>query len=150
VGVTQIMLDRHSLLPMLGVAAELNSLLSVQVLESGAFHNLGTIISVTSNASYGTSVLQMRVQTDKEESRSEIRQGSIGIVPLAVGQTARLSLHPLHRADIGAGPGRAQVITVSGGALGVVIDARGRPVQLPSDAVRRRELYKKWLWTLGG
>ena len=36
------------------------------------------------------------------------------------------------------------------GALGVVIDARGRPLQLPSDAVRRRELFKKWLWTLGG
>jgi hypothetical protein len=31
-----------------------------------------------------------------------------------------------------------------------VIDARGRPLQLPSDAVRRRDLFKKWLWTLGG
>ena len=41
-------------------------------------------------------------------------------------------------------------ITVTGGALGVVIDARGRPLNLSTDAVRRRELMKKWLWTLGG
>jgi hypothetical protein len=32
----------------------------------------------------------------------------------------------------------------------VVIDARGRPLRLPSDAARRRELLKKWLWTVGG
>ena len=29
---------------------------------------------------------------------------------------------------------------MTGGALGVVIDARGRPLQLPSDSVRRRDL----------
>jgi hypothetical protein len=40
-------------------------------------------------------------------------------------------------------------LKVQGGALGVVIDARGRPLRLPSDAGRRMELFKKWLWTLG-
>ena len=42
------------------------------------------------------------------------------------------------------------VVTVSGGALGVVFDGRGRPLTLPADGGRRRELIKKWLWTLGG
>jgi hypothetical protein len=32
----------------------------------------------------------------------------------------------------------------------VVFDGRGRPLNLPADAVRRRELIKKWRWTLGG
>jgi hypothetical protein len=32
----------------------------------------------------------------------------------------------------------------------LVIDARGRPLVLPDDAERRYELFKKWLWTLGG
>ena len=40
--------------------------------------------------------------------------------------------------------------TVTGGAMGVVIDARGRPLNLPSDPVRRRELIKKWYHTVGG
>jgi hypothetical protein len=151
VGVTQFMLDRNNLLPMLGVAVEQNNLLPVQVLESGAFHNLGTTISVVSNASYGTPVLRARMlYADKNEARVEVKQGSLEALPLALGQTARLSLQPQHRADIAFGPGRAQTITVNGGALGVVIDARGRPLELPSDAVRRRDLFKKWIWTLGG
>jgi hypothetical protein len=39
---------------------------------------------------------------------------------------------------------------VTGGALGIVFDGRGRPLDMPSDPVRRRELIKKWNWTLGG
>jgi hypothetical protein len=41
-------------------------------------------------------------------------------------------------------------VRVVGGALGVVIDARGRPLRIPEDIGRRRDLFKKWLWTLGG
>jgi hypothetical protein len=32
----------------------------------------------------------------------------------------------------------------------VVFDARGRPLGFTPDLARRRELIKKWLWTLGG
>lgn len=151
VGVTRILLDRNGLLPMLGAAAEQNALLPVQVIESGAFHNLGWAVSVVSNVSYGTPILRARLYyADRNEARLDVKYGSLEALPLPLGQTAQLSLQPLHRADIGFGPGRAQTITVEGGALGVVIDARGRPLHLPSDAVRRRELFKKWLWTLGG
>ncbi|MFH1524569.1 MAG: hypothetical protein ABIF04_06365, partial [Chloroflexota bacterium] len=64
----------------------------------------------------------------------------------------RLYLQPLHHADVGFGPGRTREsgIPVTGTALGVVIDARGRPLRLPLDAGQRRELLKKWLWALGG
>jgi hypothetical protein len=151
VGMTNFMLDRDNLLPMLGVAAEHNNLLPVQVLESAPFHNIGTTISLVSNAAYGTPILRASLlQPDKNEIGLEIKYGALEALPLAFGQTAKLSLQPLHRADVGFGPGRGQTVTVNGGALGVVIDARGRPLQLTSDAVRRRELFKKWLWTLGG
>jgi len=56
----------------------------------------------------------------------------------------------LNRSDIGNGPGRNATVQVVGGVMGVVIDARGRPLNLPEDSVRRRELFKKWLWSVGG
>lgn len=150
-GIVQIMLDPNNLLPMLGMAAEVNNLLAVQALESGAFQNLGTAVSVVSDAPYGTPILQARLKHGgRNETRLEVKQGALEALPLAVGQAAQLNLHPLHRADIGYGPGRPHTTTIHGGALGMVIDARGRPLQTPSDAVRRRELFKKWLWTLGG
>jgi hypothetical protein len=76
--------------------------------------------------------------------------GGLEILPLGIGQTARIDLKPLQRSDIGNGPGRNASVQVSGGVMGVVIDARGRPLVLPEDPVRRRELLKKWLFSVGG
>jgi hypothetical protein len=39
---------------------------------------------------------------------------------------------------------------VEGGALGLVIDARGRPIVLPAEAERRRAQVQKWYWDIGG
>jgi hypothetical protein len=151
VGITSIILDQNNLLPLLGAAAEFNQLMPVQVLESGAFMSLGTIVSVISSASYGLPVLRARLTYDDgSEANAEVKFGGLEILPLALGQTARLTLQPLQRSDIGNGPGRNATLEVAGGVMGVVIDARGRPLALPEDPVRRRELIKKWLWSVGG
>jgi hypothetical protein len=120
-------------------------------LESGAFMSLGTIVSVISPASYGMQVLRARLTyEDGTDARAEVKFGGLEILPLGMGQTARLTLQPLHRSDIGNGPGHNATVQVTGGVMGVVIDARGRPLVLPEDPVRRRELFKKWLWSVGG
>ncbi|MBN1305480.1 MAG: glutamate mutase L [Anaerolineales bacterium] len=151
VGVTTITLDQNRLLPILGVAGEKNTLLPIQVLESGAFLNTGTVISVISSTSFGTPVLRATlIYNDGNEVNTEIKFGNLEIMPLKQGLTAKLKLQPLRRADVGLGPGRGGIIPVGGGALGVIIDARGRPIQLPEDPGRRRELIKKWTWTVGG
>jgi len=151
VGITSIILDQNNLLPLLGAAAESNQLMPVQILESGAFMSLGTIVSVISSASYGLPVLRARLTyEDGAEANVEVKFGGLEILPLGMGQTARLSLQPLQRSDIGNGPGRNAAVQVAGGVMGVVIDARGRPLTLPEDPVRRRELFKKWLWSVGG
>ncbi|HUE99009.1 MAG TPA: glutamate mutase L [Anaerolineales bacterium] len=151
VGIMPILLDQNNLLPLLGVAASRSHYLPVQVIESGAFIGLGTVVSVMASANYGDQVLRARLSyADGTEARAEVKFGGLEILPLPNGQTARLSLQPLHRADVGLGPGRSGTVTVTGGALGVVIDARGRPVQIPTDPVRRRELMKRWSYAVGG
>ena len=87
---------------------------------------------------------------DGSDTHVEVKFGGLEILPLGMGQTARLTLQPLQRSDIGNGPGRNATVQVAGGVMGVVIDARGRPLTLPEDPVRRRELFKKWLWSVGG
>jgi hypothetical protein len=151
VGIMPVLLDQNNLLPLLGAAASRNHYLPVQVIESGAFIGLGTVVSVIASANYGDQVLRARLSyADGTEARAEVKFGGLEILPLPSGQTARLSLQPLRRADAGLGPGRSGVVPVTGGALGVVIDARGRPLQIPVDAVRRRELMKRWSYAVGG
>jgi hypothetical protein len=151
VGIMPILIDQNNLLPLLGVAGERNNYLPVQVIDSGAFIGLGTVISLVASANYGDQILRARLTYgDGTEARAEVKFGGLEILPLPSGQTARLSLQPASRADAGLGPGKSGTISVTGGALGVVIDARGRPLRLPADPVRRRELIKKWYYTVGG
>jgi hypothetical protein len=152
-GITTVILDRNNISAALGAAATINPTLSVQVLDSGTFSNLGTVISPVSNARMGTPVLrvQMTLKDSGDEIKLDVKQGSLEVLPLSPGQIASLYLRPYHRADIGMGPGKGGSLKrVVGGALGVVIDARGRPLQLSDDAARRQEFMRKWLWTLGG
>jgi hypothetical protein len=104
-------------------------------------------------ANYGTPILRARMTYENgTEARVDVKYGTIETLPLSGNQVGKLSLQLLHGANVGYGPGQVprEALTVSGGALGVVFDGRGRPLTLPTDAVRRRELIKKWRWTLGG
>ena len=150
-GISTIILDKNNLLPALGATADVNSLLPVQALETGAFINLATVVSPVSSARYGTGILKATLRrADGSVSTEELKQGGFKLFPLRMGETADLNLQPLHRADIGRGAGKKVTTKVGGSALGIVLDGRGRPLDLTSDDVRRRELIKKWLWTLGG
>jgi hypothetical protein len=151
-GITTVWLDQNHLMPALGAAAAVNPLLAVQVIDSSTFLNLGTVITPISNARPGTPVLKLAMTADSgAETTLEVRQGALDMLPLPFGQSARLQVTPLHGSDVGMGrPGRGGGVRVVGGALGLVIDARGRPLNLGSDPERRAEAFKKWLWTFGG
>jgi len=150
-GINTIILDQNNLLPALGAAADISSILPVQALETGAFVNLATVVSPLSTARYGTSILKASLRrADGSVSTSEVKQGGLEVLPLRIGEAAELSLQPLRRTDIGRGAGKKITMKIGGSALGVVLDGRGRPLELTSDEVRRQELIKKWLWTLGG
>jgi len=150
VGITTFVLDQYNLTAAMGAGAEVNTLLPVQVFESGAFLFLGTVVSPISEARYGTPILNVRlVREDTTETQVEVAQGSFHMIPLPRGQTGQLFLEPLSRTQLGLNR-PAKGVKITGGTLGAVIDARGRPLNLPDDDSRRREMIKKWIWTLGG
>ncbi len=151
-GVTTLGLDQNHLAPSLGAAAAINPVLAVQVLEANTLLNLGTVISPVGEARPGMPVLRLRMTYDGGgETTLEVKQGTIELLPLPVGQTAQLHLQPLHRFDVGmGGPGRSgRLPRVVGGSLGVIIDARGRPLHLSDDPARRQEMIAKWRWMMG-
>ncbi len=149
-GVTTIALDRNNLAPSLGATAAVTPLLTVQSLDTTNFANLCTIISAVGNAPHGTPILRVRLTgEDGATSEQEVQQGSLVMIRLPLGQVGTLHLAPLHRFDVGmGGPGRGGTVKVIGGVLGVVIDARGRPLRMPTDPARRRDLLNSWLTTI--
>jgi hypothetical protein len=152
VGISTVILDQNNLMPMLGAAASQNNILPVHVLESGAFLSVGTVISPVVSAKYGASILKAKVTYENgAEAAMDLKYGFLETLPLANGEVGTISIQVARGVDVGFGPGRGvKSMQVTGGALGIIFDGRGRPLDMPSDPVRRRELIKKWNWTLGG
>ncbi len=149
-GVSTIILDRSNLLPVLGAASACNSLLPVQVLESGAFESLGTTVSLVMPQIHGALVARIKLTYENgTEARADVKYGDLEVLPLPAGQSAKLAIQPQFGVDAGFGAGRPGALTVSGGQMGVVIDGRGRPLVLPDDGELRRETIKKWQAKLG-
>lgn len=150
-GITTMVLDRHHLLPLLGKIGEAEPLLPVQVLASAAFENLATVISATSDLPQGKLALTVHVETESGKIYTvDVHQGSLRRLVIPTGEGAVLEFVPHQRVDIGfSGAGLGGRLKVTGGTLGVVIDARGRPVQLPDQPEERVERLQEWLRTLG-
>lgn len=146
-GVTTIALDRNNLAASLGATASVTPLLTIQSLDAANFVNLCTVISPLGKAPPGTPILRIRLTSnDAIVSEMEVQNGGLTAISLPVGQTGTLHLTPLHRFDVGmGGPGRGGTVKVIGGVLGVVIDARGRPLRMLAEPSKRRELLNKWL-----
>jgi len=151
-GITTMVLDRYHLLPLLGVAGEAQPVLPVHMLNTGCFENLGTVIAPVSRASKGKTILSIRVKTDDGKAYSvDIAQGTLRRLIISAGVSAVLELEPDRHTDIGfGGLGVGGRLKVAGGLLGVVIDARGRPLQPPDDDEDRVNQLRRWLWNLGG
>ncbi len=149
-GVTTIVVDQNNLSSALGAAARINPLLTVQVIESSTFLNLGTIIAPVGYARFGTPILRVRMTNRAGvETTRKVRYGMIEVLPVKMGEKVKLHLRPLHQFDVGmGGPGKAGEVTAVGGAAGIVIDARGRPLRLSQDPKRRKHLTRKWYHAL--
>jgi hypothetical protein len=145
-GIQRILLDKNHLSPGLGGASVVVPALVSQLLfDPTVFVNLGFVVSPISRARQGTAVLQVRLQYESgHETTVKVHQGNIQSIPIPLGQRAKVYLDPLHRSNIGFGPGRSTSMQVVGGLFGLVVDARGRPLKLPDAPDVRHNLLLKW------
>jgi hypothetical protein len=145
-GIQRILLDKNHLSPGLGAASiVVPALISQLLFDPTVFINLGFVVSPISRARQGSAVLQVRVQYESgHETTIKVHKGNIESIPIPMGQRARVYLDPLTRSNIGLGPGRSTSMQVVGGLFGLVIDARGRPLDLPDSAELRHNLLLKW------
>lgn len=145
-GIQRILLDKNHLTPGLGAASSVApALVSQLLLDPTVLLNLGFVISPICKARPGSNILKVRVQYQSGyETTVNVHHGNIRIIPIPTGQRARVYIDPLQRANIGYGPGKGTSVQIVGGHFGLVIDARGRPLELPEKLETRRNLLLKW------
>ena len=91
VGVTTVILDQNNLLPLLGAAATQNNILPVQVIESGAFLSVGTVVVPVVSANYGIPILRATLTYENgSEARVDLKYGSLETLPLSSGEIGQV------------------------------------------------------------
>jgi uncharacterized protein (TIGR01319 family) len=151
IGVATLWLDETSLGVPVGAIAAVNPLAAAHVMEGDAFINLGTVVCPVGEAKPGEIILRLTITySDRRVLDVEIGWGSLEVIPLPLGEQASLELRPLKGFNLGAGPGKKRVIKrLVGGMMGLIVDARGRPIVLPADPAQRLEKVKRWYQDIG-
>ena len=151
IGVSNLALDVTSMSAPLGVTATIEPLAAAQVVERDGFLSLGTVVAPVGTAREGEIALQLKITyEDGRALEMEVPYGSLEVLPLSAGHKATLELRPTRKFDIGLGAkGKGATTELEGGAVGVIIDARGRPLTLPVTRAEQQAKIQEWLWGVG-
>jgi len=152
-GVTSMVLDRTMLISQLGAVATIAPIAAVQVNENDAvMHRLGTCVIPYGDLPQGRVAIRVGIEySNGRQVTAEVMSGSIEIIPLRINEQALLTLYPASTVDVGLGPGeRARAAEeIDGGLVGLVIDARGRPLVFPTDETERHARIVQWMQVFG-
>lgn len=148
-------LDRFSLLAASGALAHINVDAAACLLEMDAINNmpLATVIVPRGELVAGKQVAEIELTpTHGAPVLRTVNAGEIVRLPLSRGKRATLRIRPAGVIAIGQNKAGTEVLSdeaaIAGSALGVIFDARPRPLALPEDAAQRRELLLSWCTAL--
>ncbi len=128
VGVTEIMVDRSSIMPHLGSLLGVNHDAALQILVEESLTSLATCVAPKGNAREGEEAVTLQLTAGGSEMVESVKVGDIRVIPLGADEEAEATFTPHRRLDLGEGRGKPVKRQVQGGEVGLILDARGRPL----------------------
>jgi len=147
-GITQLTVDSIFMMPQLGVLAEVHPEAATNVFEKDCLIYLGTCLAPVGKGTDGRPCMSVKITPVGGSTAAierDVPYGKIEVVPLPVGAKAHVVCRPVRGFDMGAGSGSEVEGTVDGGEVGVIIDTRGRPLEIPTDESQRVNKLNEWI-----
>jgi len=146
-GFTELAKDSIFMMPHLGVLASVHPDAAMEVFEKDCLVYLGTCVAPRGRGSAGRPCFAWELRGARTE-RGTMSVGDMRVVPLAHDEQCEMTVTPEKGFDMGAGPGKAVTRAVRGGTVGLVLDARGRAIEVPAAEAERRATIARWLEAL--
>ena len=150
-GVTMLAQDSVFMMPHLGVLSTVHPKAAMEIFDKDCVVHLGTCIAFRGTLSPIKEQKIADVQLEMADGQvmdHEAMFNTMTRIPLGVGESAHVTIHPVRGFDVGSGSGKSWSGEITGGVAGVIIDARGRPLELPTESLDRRRLLLEWLTAL--
>jgi uncharacterized protein (TIGR01319 family) len=144
-GVTMLAKDSIFMMPQLGVLSTVHPEAAAQVFDRDCLIKFGHVIAPVGTAKPGDIACTIEIDGEKKS----FAFGTLTLLPLGLGEKKEIVIDPSRSFDVGAGRGKSVTTTVEGGTVGLIIDARGRPLALPADRKQRIPKLQEWHAALG-
>ncbi len=147
-GFTELAKDSIFMMPHLGVLAQVHEQAALEVFEKDCLIYLGTCVAAKGAVKLdkpSRPCFRYKIDGKTLKESGEMMTGDLKLFPLGLGETARVHVEPARGFDLGAGPGTPLEREVRGGMVGLILDARGRPLLLPSERSACRQAMTKWV-----
>ncbi|MBX3371988.1 MAG: glutamate mutase L [Nitrospira sp.] len=149
-GVTTLSVDSIFMMPHLGVLSTVNEQAATDVFVRDCMVYLGTCIAPIGQGKDGERCADYEVALpDGRIEKGTLTFGDLKLFSLTRDQQATVTLQPSKQVDLGEGPGQSFTRTVKGGVVGLMLDGRGRPLQLPTEQAARVALLTRWYQAVG-
>ena len=149
-GVTRLSVDSIFMMPHLGVLSTIDEKAATDVFVRDCMVYLGTCIAPIGKGKDGERCADYEItMPDGATIKDKLRFGDLRLYPLELGQTATITMQPAKGVNLGAGVGVPLTREVQGGVVGIMLDGRGRPLQLPTDQQARIDALTKWYDAVG-
>ncbi len=144
-GITHLAVDSIFMMPQLGVLAQVNEEAATHVFERDCLIHLGPCVAPIGIGKEGESCISVEIRIGGTQVISEdIPYGELRHYALGLGEKASLKIQPSRKFDVGAGRGTHIETEAMGGVVGLVIDTRGRPLEIPSVSTERVAKLTEW------
>jgi hypothetical protein len=143
-GITELMVDRLNVMPHLGMLLKENPSAVVQLFSKECLLRLGTCVALRGKARRGEAAMKVRVtRADGVVTQVDINFGELKAIPLSSRETVKLEVSS-KRLFVGEGKGKTLEASVRGGEVGLILDARGRPLNIPTE----KRILANWMNSL--
>jgi len=144
-GITLLAKDSIFMMPHLGVLAEVHPEAALAVFERDCLIRLGTCIAPVGRGQHGQPCFDYSIPLDGQTLTGTLHCGEVRRLPLSPGATSEARLTPRRGFNLGAGPGQPVEKRLHGGTVGLILDARGRPLDLPDERTECRRSVTEWV-----
>ncbi len=150
-GITELAVDSIFMMPQLGVLSTICPEVAAEVFDRDCLVRLGTVVAPVGKARRaGEAVATAKIiLPDGRVEEVKLAYGELRMLPLGPAEEAELRIRPGRRFDVGNGPGKEYAARVRGGACGIILDARGRPLTLPAEEEARVQTVRSWFKAMG-
>ncbi|MEQ1792555.1 MAG: glutamate mutase L [Nitrospira sp.] len=144
-GFTMLSVDSIFMMPHLGVLSTINEQAATDVFVRDCMVYLGTCVAPIGQLKDGERLADYDITfSDGRVVKDQLKMGELRLFPLGPDQKAKLTMQPAKTVNLGQGGGVPVSLDVQGGVVGLLLDGRGRPLQLPVDEVTRVAALTKW------